>query len=269
MNAPIISVVIPVYNCAPYLKEAIESVLNQTFPDFECIVINDGSTDNSKSIIQSFNDSRIVYTENEQNSGLVYSLNKGLDLAKGQYIARMDGDDICMPDRFQKQLDFLKSTDISFVGAQTIFIDEQGNKIDKNLFGNKNYTYTELRKIIPKINIIPHPTIMGNAEIFKKYRYRKGIKTEDYDLWLRVLSDKIKIEILPDILLQYRVHNQSYTNVTLRKKKNPSWQDFVGKKQFILYRIKNRKFGSFEFRVLKFAIINFVTGIWKSIKNKF
>lgn len=269
MNIPIISVVIPVYNCAPYLKEAIQSVLSQTISDFECIIINDGSTDESKAIIQSFTDSRIIYAENEQNSGLVYSLNKGLDLAKGQYIVRMDGDDICMPDRFQKQIDFLKTTDNSFVGAQTTCIDEQGKNIENNLFGNKRYTYNELRKIIPKINILPHPTIMGDAEIFKKYRYRKGIKTEDYDLWLRVLSDKIKIEILPDILLQYRVHNQSYTNATLRKKKNPSWEDFLGKKQFLSYRIKNGKFGAFEFRVLRFAIINFVTGIWKSIKNKF
>ena len=96
----LISVLMPVYNVEKYLQEAIESILNQTYSNFEFLIINDGSSDKSGEIINSYNDSRIVYLQNNKNKGLVYTLNYGISLAKGEYIARMDGDDISLPDRF-------------------------------------------------------------------------------------------------------------------------------------------------------------------------
>ena len=98
----------PFYNAAPYLEEAVQSMLDQTFSDFELILINDGSTDNSEQVIQVFKDPRIKYILNKENQGLVYSLNKGLDESQGDFIARMDGDDISLPDRLQKQLHYLR-----------------------------------------------------------------------------------------------------------------------------------------------------------------
>ncbi len=94
---PELSVIIPVYNSAEYISEAIESILNQSYQNFELVIINDGSGDNSGSIIKSFSDSRIKYFENEGNRGLVYSLNRGMEESKGRYIARMDADDIALP----------------------------------------------------------------------------------------------------------------------------------------------------------------------------
>ena len=98
---PKISVVMPAYNAEKYIGEAIESILNQTFKDFEFIIINDGSVDHTKEIIREYNDPRIVLLENDKNRGIVLSLNKGLDAATGKYIARMDADDIALKNRFE------------------------------------------------------------------------------------------------------------------------------------------------------------------------
>src|SRR5215212_8979259 len=105
--SPEISVILPVYNGEKFLGQAIESILGQSFPDFELIIVNDGSGDNSENIILSYTDKRVVYLKNQENSGLVSSLNRGVSVAKGKYIARMDADDISLPDRFKLQKDFL------------------------------------------------------------------------------------------------------------------------------------------------------------------
>src|SRR4051812_24164992 len=103
MSSPAITILLPVYNCREYLHEAIISLLSQTFTDFELLILNDGSTDDTEKVIQSFSDNRVVYIKNESNKGLIYTLNKGVTLAKGKYIARMDADDISLPKRLQKQ----------------------------------------------------------------------------------------------------------------------------------------------------------------------
>ena len=102
MNVPAVSVILPAYNCEKYIAKAIDSVLHQTFTDFELIIINDGSTDQTEKIVKSFSDPRILYQLNNTNKGLVFTLNKGIDIAKGRYIARMDGDDIAHRERFEK-----------------------------------------------------------------------------------------------------------------------------------------------------------------------
>ena len=109
MSSPMISVVMPTFNGEKFIKEAIESILNQTFNDFEFIIVNDGSIDNTEKIIQSFSDKRIVYVKKEQNSGISDTLNLGISLAKGKYIARMDDDDISIPNRFERQLEVFAS----------------------------------------------------------------------------------------------------------------------------------------------------------------
>ena len=126
---PKISVVMPAYNAEKYIGEAIESILNQTFKDFEFIIINDGSVDHTKEIIREYNDPRIVLLENDKNRGIVLSLNKGLDAATGKYIARMDADDIATKDRLEKQLEFLQVKSYDMVGCNAIKIDENGKEI--------------------------------------------------------------------------------------------------------------------------------------------
>ena len=115
---PKISVVMPAYNAEKYIGEAIESILNQTFKDFEFIIINDGSVDHTKEIIREYNDPRIVLLENDKNRGIVLSLNKGLDAATGKYIARMDADDIALKNRFERQVEYLdEHKDIGVLGT--------------------------------------------------------------------------------------------------------------------------------------------------------
>src|SRR4249919_3825300 len=120
MNVPAVSVILPAYNCEKYIAKAIESVLHQTFTDLELIIINDGSTDRTEEIIRSFSDPRILYQVNNTNKGLVFTLNKGIDIAKGGYIARMDGDDICHPERLAKQKTFLDQNQEIATIASTI-----------------------------------------------------------------------------------------------------------------------------------------------------
>ena len=126
---PEYSVVLPTYNNELYLEEAIESVLNQTFSDFELIVIDDCSTDSSNGILATYEklDNRIKVLKNHRNIGVARSLNKGVELARGKYIARMDGDDICIPERFEKQHMYLEShPEVGLLGTQILIIDKDG-----------------------------------------------------------------------------------------------------------------------------------------------
>ncbi|MDD4353774.1 MAG: glycosyltransferase family A protein, partial [Candidatus Nanoarchaeia archaeon] len=129
-----ISVIMSAYNTERYIAEAIESILNQTFKDFEFIIIDDGSTDDSLKIIKRYvkKDRRIKLIHNKKNIGLTKSLNKGLKIAKGQYIARMDADDISLPQRFQIQYDFLeKNKDIFLIGTTAFLIDDKGDRLGR------------------------------------------------------------------------------------------------------------------------------------------
>src|SRR5690349_23996482 len=214
MNDPAISVLLPVHNGAPFLRKSIDSVLSQSFPDFELIIINDGSTDESAQIILSYNDERIRYVENERNIGLIESLNKGIELAKGQYIARMDADDICVSDRLLMQKKFLdENTDISFVATTVTYIDE--NEEITGFWDLDRETISEdlIRETMIRKNYISHPTVMGKSTDFKKLRYKPYQKNiEDYDLWLRALNRGLRIAKLPTPLLLYRQHSHSVTS---------------------------------------------------------
>ena len=126
---PVVSVIMPVFNGEAHLKEAIESILTQTFDDFELIIVNDGSKDRSGEIIRSFTDKRIRYMENDQNRGLIYSLNRAIDTAVGRYIARMDADDVCFPDRLEVQKKWLERNPCtSVVASFSETIDDSGHK---------------------------------------------------------------------------------------------------------------------------------------------
>lgn len=206
---PKISVVMPAYNAEKYIREAIDSILNQTFNDFEFIIINDGSTDNTKKIIKSYNDSRIVYLENEKNSGIVYTLNKGLEYAKGEYIARMDSDDIAICTRLEKQFNYLELH--NNIGVLGTGIEIFGNQIKSE---NKVFSTNpeELKVDLIFASCIAHPTVMIRKVLIERYniRYDELPGIEDYALWWK-LSKITQISTLPDILLRYRVHKNQIT----------------------------------------------------------
>lgn len=209
-----ITVLMPVYNASLFLKEAIESILNQTYKNFEFVIINDGSTDNSLQIIESFNDPRIIIINNERNLGIIKSRNKGIAIAKGKYIVNMDADDISLATRFEKQYLYLeKHNEVAVLASKLVLINQSNDEIGIWPEDYKISDRDEIRNILPIINCIGQPTVMIRSSVLKKIgynsKYINGI--EDWGLWLDVLSNKYIIDKLDDVLLRYRIHSNSIT----------------------------------------------------------
>ena len=206
-QSPLVSVLMPVYNGEKYLAEAIESILNQTFVNLEFLIINDGSTDRSLEIINSFVDSRIVLIDNASNKGLIYSLNRGIALAQGRYIARMDADDVSNPLRIERQIAFLEAhPDVGYCGTWARKIDASGNVLGCM----RRLTQSEpLRISLLFSSPYIHPTMVIKSELLKKYCYDKDFKhVEDFELWTR-LSVEAKGINIPSFLLSYRWHGDN------------------------------------------------------------
>ncbi|MDI1354704.1 MAG: glycosyltransferase [bacterium] len=214
-SIPKISVIMPVFNAEKYLREAMDSVLNQTFSDFEFIVVNDGSADRSEEIILSYTDRRIVYIRNQTNVGLIATLNNTVLLAKGNYIARMDNDDICDPRRFELQLHYFSEfPKAKMICSPIVMINEFGRETGFWPADRNSSTYQEMVTTLPWENCIAHPTIMIERELLSKYLFSPRQKgSEDWDLWLRLVRDKVRIEKTKEVLLKYRVHQTSITQL--------------------------------------------------------
>lgn len=197
---PRISVLMPAYNAEKYISEAIESILNQTFFDFEFIIINDGSTDNTVNIIKSYHDDRIILIDNQQNMGLVSVLNQGLKLASGEYIARMDADDISLPERFMKQIKFMdKHSQVGVLGTWFHIFGDKINRLEKKP------KYPKLKDFIIT-SPVGHPTVMMRKTFLDKYHLQYDpayAHAEDYELWVRAVK-YMKFANLPEVLLNYR-----------------------------------------------------------------
>lgn len=197
---PLISVVMPVYNTEAYVGEAIESVLNQTFTDFELIIVDDGSTDRSLEIINSFakKDSRIRIFVNESNLGVSKAITRGFKLARGKYIARMDADDICLPHRFEKQIGFMQENPgVGLLGTWGKVID-----VDGNFVANwKMPTQTEFIKwVLLWESPLIHPSVLASRNYLLEglpFQFNHG---QDYELWDR-MAQFVNIENLPEIHL--------------------------------------------------------------------
>lgn len=216
MNIPKISVVMSVYNGEEYLSQAIESVLNQTFGDFEFIIINDASVDKTEKILASYKekDSRVRITSNESNLGLTKSLNIGLSEAKGEYIARMDADDISLPCRFQDQYDFMeKNNDFVLIGGGAEIIDRKGILIrEGNVPSNPNLVKFNL--IFSKPPIFHSSIFFRKKEIRETGGYNESHKySQDFELYLRLLENKYKIANLEKKLIKYRIHEKAITKI--------------------------------------------------------
>ncbi len=205
-QAPLVSVIMPAYNCEAYVLEAVSSMLSQSFTDFELLVIDDGSTDSTPKLLESVDDPRLRLVSNEHNMGLVGTLNRGLGLAVGRYIARMDADDVVVPERLEKQVLYLEEhPDVHVLGSMVNLINEQGT-----VFGAISGYPTdpdEIHRYLLRECCLIHPSVIFRKDTVKA---AGGYSTdarhaEDYDLWLR-LSDDYKIANLPDKLVSYRMH---------------------------------------------------------------
>ena len=209
VKVPLVSVLMPVYKTAPYLREALDSMLCQTFKDFELIVLDDCSPDNAEEILDAYDDSRIVRYKGEKNVGLSDVLNVGIEMARGKYIAHMDSDDISLPQRLQVQVDYLeKHPDVDLVS------------VGMRLFGAKEGTW--IRELNPekvKIEALFHSPVLHASSVWRKDTFEKQglrfrqemVPAEDYDLWVRAMLKGLKLVNLPEVLYKYRIHDAQAT----------------------------------------------------------
>lgn len=204
---PKVTVLMPVYNGEKYLEEAIKSILNQTYLDFEFLIINDGSKDCSLEVINAHEDSRIRLVNNEQNLGLIATLNKGLDLARGKYIARMDQDDISLPERLYKQVVFMDShVNIGVCGTWIEYIGD-----DTGCIATFPHAPEDIKANLLFYCAMAHPTVMIRSSFVKIYELRYNpdhLHAEDFGLW-KTCSYLFPLANIPEVLLKYRRWNGS------------------------------------------------------------
>ena len=218
--APKISLIMSVYNGEDYLAETIDSVLSQTFTEWEFIIINDCSTDKTSQMLEEYaaKDNRIKVHTNETNLRLPSSLNKALSLAQGKYVARMDAADICMPDRLQKQYDFMESNpNIDLSSCR--FLTLKNGVYSSGGCGGKGDNES-IKALLLVTNPILHPGIIAKADVIKELGYDKNFTcTEDMELWTRFVLNGKRVEILSEYLMIYRLHDKQITETTLEKQR--------------------------------------------------
>jgi len=224
IDNPKISVIMSVYNGEKYLREAIDSILNQTFTDFEFIIVNDGSTDNSLEIIKSYEDERIKIINNEQNIGLTKSLNKALKQARGEYIARQDADDISFPNRFEEQVKyFVEHLEMALLGTSIYKIDENGKITGKRLALAKPSIKDLFRE-----NQFNHGSVMFKKEVVDELGYYDELfnYSQDYELWIRI-AKHYEVRNLTQTLYKLRTHREK---VRFKKKENAVLSHLLARK---------------------------------------
>ena len=216
---PIVSILLPFHNSEKFIAESINSILDQTFADFELICIDDGSTDHSLAVVQELQrkDHRIKIIQQDINCGIANSLNCGIKAVKGQYIARIDADDIAFPNRLSTQKTYLDThPDIQLVGSQIMGINQHGRKLKLPI---SLATQPSALAFISLFTApFTHPSIMARAEVFKSFPYSESSEheyMEDYELWQRMLFAGVKATNIPEPLLAYRLHGKS---ITINKK---------------------------------------------------
>jgi len=212
--APRVSALLPVYNGAAHVGAAVESVLAQTFSNFELLVLDDCSPDDSAAIAEGFGDPRIRVVRNERNLGQVATLNRGLRDSGGEYVARLDQDDVCLPSRFEREVELLDAEpDVAVVGTWIDVVDERGRKVDE--------LRTRLDDVVDAIFLIltnrlplAHPSVMFRRDaVVAAGGYDEAVKyCEDNDLWRRLALAGHGLRVVPEPLLRYLVHGGQQSN---------------------------------------------------------
>ena len=197
----------PVYNASRYLREAIDSVLCQTFTDFEFLIFNDGSTDDSLEIIKSYNDERIVLIDSPVNQGYLVYLNEGVRMAKGKYIARMDSDDVCMPNRFELQFQFLENNFIILVVGSNFQVINSGGIFQ--LMSDFPTEHSDIQASMMFYCSLQHPAIMAVRDVMLNNPYDiRYYPSEDHRQWV-TLSKNFKLANIAQPLIKYRMHGEN------------------------------------------------------------
>lgn len=218
LKQPLVSVIMPAYNAEKYIEKAIMSVVNQTYTNWELIVIDDGSKDSTSEIVEKLakKDKRITFYANERNMGVARTRNRGFDLAKGEYVALLDSDDIWLEEKLEKQIGVAQKTGVDIIYCSYGMIDENDVKIhDDFIVPDK----TDFEKMLVK-SVISCSTALLSDKIFKKYKFRQEYYHEDYALWMELLMDEFQAEGCTEVLAQYRQIKGSRASNKLKSAKN-------------------------------------------------
>lgn len=249
-EAPRVTVLMPVRDGARYLRQAIDSVLAQTYRDFELLIVDDGSTDDSAAIAASYTDQRIRLARNGGAAGLTGALNAGIDLARGEFIARMDADDISLPERLARQVAYLEAHPRCAVVAVKIrLISPEGEGRGVWESDARTTSFDQIRRRLPRGNCVPHPGVMIRTSVLRRYRYRERRSAQDYDLWLRLCADGQPIEKIDEPLLDYRLHADSVSS-RRRESRSGAEVEIEIRRLFLRDRLVRGRFGRFDWLVL-------------------
>ena len=265
-ETPKVTVLLPVYNNAPFLRDALESTLRQTWTDLEVLAIDDGSTDGTLALLRSFNDERLRIVEHPKNLGLIATLNEGITSATGEYIARMDGDDIMAPERLAEQIAYLDAhPEIAMVATSVEFMNADGVVTGEWNTDRETPDEASIRAMLPRTNCIAHPTVMIRRSALGKLRYDpRQTGAEDWDLWLRMLSHGLRISKLPQVLLKYRIHTGS---VMARAKRSISYEHRMlrARRRFLFGEWSRGHFSPVHLAVLKAQLRTFARQVRNTI----
>ncbi len=266
----------PVFNSEKYLAESIESILNQSFTNFELIIVNDGSTDKSANIIKNYlSDNRLVFIDRKENKKLVYTLNEGLKNVQGKYIARMDADDISLPERFEKQYEFLqKNPDIMLVGSSYISFNE---KNEQNLHTHPKNPVEIAYRFISNTYFC-HPSVMFRSQIIGIIGDYKNVEAEDFHFFSKVVC-QFPCSNLNIPLILYRVHD-SNRSLTHKKELMDSVHETTKNNVNVYFTSEDKRKTYFEYRTHQnrnskqiilcfFYDMNVVLKIIKKYRNPF
>ena len=272
-----VTVLMPVYNGEKYLREAVDSILNQTYTNFDFLIINDGSTDNTLKILQSYNDNRIKIIDNKENLGLIQTLNKGLRLASGEFIARMDADDISLPVRLEKQINYLiKQNEVGVLGSQADIINDLGEKIDFYMVPN---SHNMIAWMLLFGRSFIHPSVMFRRSAIEEAEgyNASSLYMEDYELWISLVK-KTRFANLSETLIKYRTSKDSIS----RRMVDQQQQNVLTAKKKFIEEILNKEINIEILKRMRIIqsrkiflsksqgveIINLITSLYYEFKKK-
>ncbi|OMH36182.1 glycosyltransferase family 2 protein [Motiliproteus sp. MSK22-1] len=270
----LVSVIIPVFNAEKYLIYALNSICCQTYKNLEIICINDGSTDSTEIILRDAcrQDKRIILINNENNCGIVYSLNKAVKSARGEFIARMDADDISLPDRIEKQVQYLIDNDLEFVGSPVTYITESGVAFGKSSYYNRK----ELIEFLCYKSTLGHPTWLLYKYVYDlNDGYRDLAPAEDYDFLLRAANADIRIGMIDIPLVKFRTQLKNggtalINGLVQRKMFNYAKKISKNDRGYCRKEVENlRKTGSFSHKCFYYSQIYYSRSMRNRHRNSY
>ncbi len=267
-KAPLVSFIISTYNCAPWIAEAIDSVKQQTYTNWECIIIDDCSNDGTKQYLETLiNDKRFNIIYRTENYGLTKNLNYGLSFCNGAYIARMDADDVCMPHRIATQVAYLaKNANAALVASTMIKINEANEQIGLWDSDINHTTPSAIKQKLPAENCLVHPSVLIKKNIFDQFKYNELQKnSQDWDLWMQLAANNYELHKIKEPLLYYRILPTSVTSTSLKQsaflKKHNVYKNYL--RSFV--KISNLNW--FNTKVIVYFCFNYIKLTLSKIKR--